>query len=460
MSNVITIKPQSGPQEIFLSTPADIAIYGGAAGGGKTWALLMEPLRHVSNKNFGSVAFRRTSPQITNEGGLWDESSKLYPYLDATPNFSFMSWRFPTGAKIRFSHMQHEKNMHDWQGSQIPLILWDELTHFSERQFLYMLSRNRSTSGVIPYMRGTCNPDADSWVAKLIAWWIDQDTGYPIPEHSGVVRYFIRENEALLWAEDKRDLLTSATADDIKSFTFIPASVYDNKELLRVNPSYISNLKALSLVDRERLLGGNWKIRPAAGKVFNRSWFGSPIARDIVPIGGTDVRFWDLASTEKEYAGDNPDYTASVRMRYVNATWYILDVTADRVAPPEVDRMILEFARQDKADCDSSGTKYKVRWEQEPAGSGKRERSRLITLLAGFDADGIRPQGDKITRAKPLAAQTEQNHVRIVNAAWNEMYLQHMHNQPDIDHDDMMDASSGSFNAHTSGNVSYVKIKR
>ena len=79
------IGPQAGPQEMCLITPADIAIFGGAAGGGKTWALLLEVLRHASNPEFGAVIFRRTYTQITNEGGMWDESEKLYPHAGALP---------------------------------------------------------------------------------------------------------------------------------------------------------------------------------------------------------------------------------------------------------------------------------------------------------------------------------------------------------------------------------------
>ena len=83
-------------------------------------------------------------------------------------------------------------SVYDWQGAQITLICFDELTHFSAHQFFYMVSRNRSTCGVRPYIRATCNPDADSWVADLLAWWIDQETGLPIRERAGVVRYYIR----------------------------------------------------------------------------------------------------------------------------------------------------------------------------------------------------------------------------------------------------------------------------
>lgn len=80
--NGIILKPQQGPQEMFLSSPADICIYGGAAGGGKTYGLLLEPLRHLENSEFGAVIFRKNSNQIFSEGGLWDTSYKVYPLVN------------------------------------------------------------------------------------------------------------------------------------------------------------------------------------------------------------------------------------------------------------------------------------------------------------------------------------------------------------------------------------------
>jgi hypothetical protein len=127
---------------------------------------------------------------ITNEGGLWDESNKIYPLLSAKQKETDHSWTFPAETVISFSHLQHEKNVLDWQGAQICFIGFDELTHFTERQFFYMLSRNRSTCGVKPYIRATTNPDADSWVAEFISWWIDQETGLPIMERAGKASLF------------------------------------------------------------------------------------------------------------------------------------------------------------------------------------------------------------------------------------------------------------------------------
>jgi len=268
-----TIRPQEGPQQAFLACPADIAIYGGAAGGGKSWALLMEPLRHVHNGQFGAVFFRRTTVQVRNEGGLWDESAKLYPLLNADPKEHVLTWDFPSGASVSFAHLEHDKTVHNWQGSQIPLICFDELTHFSEKQFWYMVSRNRSMCGVRPYIRATCNPDVDSWVAKFIAWWINEETGFPIKERAGVLRWFVRVNDQLVWGDSAEELRRDHPNIPAKSLTFVPASLQDNKALMEADPGYMANLLSLPTVERERLLNGNWKIRPAAGMFFQRAWF-------------------------------------------------------------------------------------------------------------------------------------------------------------------------------------------
>lgn len=453
------IRPQEGPQTAFLATPADIALYGGAAGGGKTWALLLEPVRHINNPNFGAVTFRRTSPQITNQGGMWDESAKIYPYLNAKPNQTHLRWTFESGSRVRFAHMQYLDNRFDWQGSQITLIGFDELTHFEAVQFWYMLSRNRSMCGVKPYVRATTNPDADSWVAELVAWWINQETGYPIPERSGVLRYFFRHEEQLDWADHPEELyerhpeIVTIARDSkrnprelIRSFTFIPAKLDDNLALKHNDPSYLANLLALPLVEQERLLGGNWKIQAAAGKVFNRGWFELV---DAVPAGGISCRFWDFAATERKLKGDDPDYTAGVKIRLVQGIWYVEDCIDVQVNPAEVERLLINTAHQDTEQARLAGARYRVRWELEPGASSRMNAKRLTRDLAGLNAKAVPPSGDKLERAKALSAQAYAGNVKLLKGPWNERWLTHMHHQPDWDHDDIMDASSGAFNELT-----------
>lgn len=279
------IKPQSGYQVLALSSPADIVIGGAMAGVGKTYTLLLDPLRDISVPGFGGVIFRRTSPQIRNQGGLWDTSLEIYPYAGGTPKETTLEWLFPKGTKMRFSHLEYEKNIYDWQGAQVPYIGFDEVTHFSRKVFFYMLSRNRSTCGVKPYMRATCNPDPDSWVFELIKWWIDPETGDPIPERDGVIRYFIIDGENYIWGDSYAEVIEKAgyllkdfpdyvnREDLVKSITFISGSIYENKELLSKNPSYLGNLLSQDEETKARLLHGNWKPIISDKDIYDYSSF-------------------------------------------------------------------------------------------------------------------------------------------------------------------------------------------
>ncbi len=440
------IRPQPGPQTAFLASPADIAIYGGSAGGGKTWALLMEPLRHVSNPEFGAVFFRRTLVQVRNEGGLWDESEKLYPHLSAQPRVApDLSWTFPAGGSVSFAHLEHEKTVLNWQGAQIPLICFDELTHFTAKQFWYLLSRNRSMCGVRPYVRATCNPDADSWVAEFIAWWIDQDTGLPIAERAGVLRWFVRIGDKIIWA-DTPDELAQYTAPDEngnerpippKSVTFIPAKLTDNKALMAADPGYLANLMAMPTVERERLLGGNWKIRPAAGLLFQRGWCE---VVDAVPIGVRWMRGWDLAATPK-IEGNDPDATAGTKIGKLPDGRYIVGHHVKAyMTPSGVERLIRNTAEAD-------GQQTEISLPQDPGQAGKSQVTSLTKLLAGFMVRATPESGDKVTRFSPFSAQAEAGNVLVLRGPWNEGWFASLEGFPEATHDDDADSTSRAFNA-------------
>jgi len=282
MDEANIIRPQEGFQEAFLSSSADIVIGGGSAGSGKTFALLLEFVRNINVSGFGGVIFRRTTPQIRNEGGLWDTSEELYPLVGGIPKDSINTWVFPKGPKIKFNHLEYENDKLNHQGAQYPFIGFDELTHFSRSQFFYLVSRNRSVCGVRPYVRATCNPDPDSWVADFISWWIDQETGFPIRERSGVVRYFTRDAGNIVWGSSYEEVVEKCPhifnqeqfkkldkRDLIKSVTFIPGSVYENKKLMQKDPAYLGNLLSLDEAEQMRLLKGNWKIRQDGSALFN-----------------------------------------------------------------------------------------------------------------------------------------------------------------------------------------------
>lgn len=283
MAEAKQIRPQKNYQEKALSSSADIVIGGGAAGVGKTYTLLLDFLRHISVPDWGGVIFRRTSPQIKNEGGLWDTSVKLYPLVGGEPRESSLEWKFKSGSKIKFSHLEYEKDLQGWMGTQIAFLGFDELTHFTEKQFWFLMTRNRSVCGKKPVVRATCNPDPDSWVAKLIEWWINPETGYPIPERDAVVRWFVRDGDNFIWGDSKEEVIKNASyfldeevaksglsADDyVKSIAFVSGSIYDNKALLDVDRGYVANLRAQDEQTRLQLLDGNWKVVNSENELYD-----------------------------------------------------------------------------------------------------------------------------------------------------------------------------------------------
>lgn len=438
MAEALQIKPQPGPQEAFLASSADIVIYGGAAGGGKSWGLLLEPLRHVvGNGEFAAVFFRRNTTQIRNPGGLWDESRKLYALTGAKPAKAVLEWRWPFGGMVKMGHLEHEDTVYDWQGAQIPLICFDELTHFTKGQFFYMLSRNRSTCGVRPYIRATTNPDADSWVREFIAWWISPETGFPIAERSGVIRWFVRVNDAVVWADSPAKLRGIAGPDvEPKSVTFIAAKLDDNKILLEKDPGYRANLLAQSAVERARLLGGNWKVRPAAGAYFKREWCK---VVDVAPGDLDMVRGWDLAATEKTDLND-PDSTASAKIGRSRSTgrFIVLHRSSAMLGPHKVEQAITNTAAAD-------GMGVKIRIPQDPGQAGKAQAQALVGKLAGYRVTTTRPTGDKVTRFGPFSAQCEAGNVDVLRGPWNADLFDALEGFPEAKHDDDADACSEAF---------------
>jgi predicted phage terminase large subunit-like protein len=439
------ISAQPGPQTAFLQTPADICVYGGAAGGGKTVGLILEPLRHATRvANFTAVFFRRTTPQITNPGGLWDESQKFYPRLGGTPHVGMREWRWPRGGKIKFSHLQFDTTVYDWQGAQITLICFDELTHFTARQFFYMVSRNRSTCGVRPYIRATCNPDADSWVADFLTWWIDPASGLPIPERAGVLRYYVRVDEKIQWADKPEELMRDLPRrEDLPpgidpprpiSVTFIPARVFDNPALMQINPEYYTWLLSLPTLERERLLYGNWKIRPTAGLYFKREWCA---VVDELPAELDVVRYWDLAATEKTQFND-PDWTVGIKLgRDRNGAYWLLDMVRARSNPGDVERLLRNTAEQD-------GKRVRIGFGQDPGQAGKSQALHLVRALDGFTASPASESGDKLTRFGPFSSQCRAGNVKIRRGSWNEELFRVLEGFPDLAHDDEVDACSGA----------------
>lgn len=234
-------------QRLFQQRGEYEALYGGAAGGGKSDALLTEALRQVHIRHYRAIIFRKTYPELSE---LIDRSIELYSmaYPRARYNASAHFWSFPSGAKIYFGAMQHEKDKTKYQGKRYDFIAFDELTHFMWEEYSYMFSRNRpSGPGTRVYIRATTNPGGVG--------------------HGWVKERFITAAPPMTPIVGEYNVVTPDGPVTLKrSRIFIPATVFDNKRLLENDPMYLASLAMMPSAEERALLYGDWDS--FSGQVF------------------------------------------------------------------------------------------------------------------------------------------------------------------------------------------------
>lgn len=276
--------PQKGGQTDMLASPADISIVGGSRGGGKSYVLLMNALYDITNPNFRAIVFRKDLDDLSD---IIDTSAELYSiYGTYNRAKNDMTWNFDSGGWLTFSyHSMEYSAFHDrYQGKQYPYIGIDEVTQMSFKKFKILTMSNRNAYNIRSRIVGSCNPDPDSWVARFIEWWIDQETGLPIPERAGKVRYCYMAGDdisEIVWGSSreevfekcKKEILEYWTEDMeefgspqelfIYSVAFVPAKITENKALMYSDPTYLGKLGNQDEEAKARFLEGNWKFKAA-----------------------------------------------------------------------------------------------------------------------------------------------------------------------------------------------------
>jgi len=277
---------QLGGQENMLASPADLIIGGGCRGGSKSYSLLLEALKDVRNRNFRAVILRNEKPDLED---LVEVSHEVYDQFGVyNKSKNDMTWNFDSGAILRFSYYadEFEEFKKRFQGKQFAYIGIDEITHCPFKKFKYLLTDNRNAYNIRSRFWGTCNPDPDSWVATFLfdGGWLDRETGFPIPEMDGVIRYFYSPSSEvgeIVWGDTREEVFEACKEDimkhwnesyaacgtpaeiAVKSCAFVEAKLADNKILLESDPGYVGNLMNQDEEQQSRDLDGNWKFRSA-----------------------------------------------------------------------------------------------------------------------------------------------------------------------------------------------------
>lgn len=263
------VAPQEGSQADFINNRSTIVLYGGAAGSGKSHALVMDALQYIHDPDFYAVYFRKNTVQL--DGSLWPLAKRMYAPFGATFREKEKTATFPSGAKIKFSYMELEKHAESHQGIEYSGIYWDETTHFSPSQFHYLRSRMRSRAQNESFMKCSMNPDRDHFIYDWVKPYlytqdqVDPETGEcddekrkGCPDRSlcGRQRYFVFIGNDVHHSWDYDELKAKFPKNNPRTYTFIAGTIDDNPILDELEPDYREQLESLPHINKQRLRYG------------------------------------------------------------------------------------------------------------------------------------------------------------------------------------------------------------
>ena len=285
-------------QKIFMQRREHEALYGGAAGGGKSDCAIAEALRQVHIPHYRGLILRKTYPQLSE---MVDRSREIYTpaFPEAKYNDQKHCWTFPSGAKIYFGAMQHTKDRTNYQGKRYDFIDFDELTHFTWDEYSYLFSRNRPNGpNTRCYIRAQANPGG------IGHGWVKERFITPAPPMTP-----IHDDVKIVFPDGKSEIRR-------RSRIFVPSSVFDNKILMENDPDYITRLASLPENEKRALLYGDWDS--FSGQVFTE-WRNNPdgyTTRKNTHV----ISPFKVPSTWKIYRGFDFGYS-----RPFSVGWYAVD---------------------------------------------------------------------------------------------------------------------------------------
>lgn len=395
-------------QRAFLLLNQREVFYGGAAGGGKSDALLMAALQYADVPGYAALLLRRKFTELSKPGALLHRAKDWMATTDAKWQAIPKTYVFPGGGSLTFGNLEKEADKYQYQSDEYQFIGFDELTQFTNTQYRYLFSRLRRLKGSkVPIrMRSASNP------GNIGHQWVKQR--------------FITDGKK-------------------KGRIFLPASLVDNPYLDQ--DEYTASLNELDPITRKQLLDGDWTARRVGGK-FDVSKFN---VVDRAPKSYRVIRYWDMAATEATDEND-PDWTVGAKVCIEEGNLYILDIVKIRGNPGKVQDLVSRTAKLD-------GRRVEIQIEQEPGASGVTVIDHYVrTVLPGYAVYGDRPTGDKEHRANPLASMVYNRNVNLLNGSWIADFLDEAELNPNGDHDDQIDAVSGGYSKLTDETVPQVRV--
>ena len=425
--------PNSRPQEAFLRCAAYEALYGGAAGGGKSDALVAGALRYVHRPKYCGIIFRRHFPDL--ERTLVPRTLALYPHAGGTYRAGDHTWVFPSGARILLAHLKDDAAALAHKSAEYQFIAFDELTSFTRYQYTFLLSRGRTTDPEIPIrIRAGTNPGdiGHDWVRARWAPWLDTR-----PEYTGLRAASGQVLHYLPGGDDKGDTYVPAGTPKALTRAFFPAFATDNPDLMVNDPGYVDRLDALDRVAREQMKHGDWAVKPGKGEYFQRGWWKYLDSAPPRSARRRAVRSWDLAATVD---GDWTVGALQLDTPTLETPFVIEDVVRFRGTPHTVHAKLL-------ATAESDGHEVEIILPIDPGQAGLDQAESFKRLLRGYILKFVRPTGDKTLRARPHSSAVENGLVALVRGPWNGVWVEEHQDFPTKGvPDDCIDSGSQGFN--------------